>query len=187
MPISRISGASALLLLTVLAVDVDVQSLGDVARREAERRKEVNAGRVYTNDNLAPTDEGTPPPPAAADVPAAADAGTREAPPAAKPAGDPGVEPVIVQAPSKRTEAYWRKLMGDFRARLAQASATLATQQARLAAIDATPMTPTSAREREVVAASIPGLQENIRYQNEEIARFVTRAAAEKVPADWVR
>lgn len=188
--ISRVGAACALLLLTVLAADLEAQSLGGVARREAERRKDSNAGRVYTNEDLGPAGDGagTAPPSVPPDAPAtAAGSGARDATAPAKPGAQEGIEPVIVGAPAKRTEDYWRKLMTGLRARLAQTSAMLAAQQARLAAIDAAPMTPTSASERKVVAASIPGLQASIGYQNEEIARFVARAAAEKVPADWLR
>lgn len=191
MRISHVGRACTLLLLSVLAVDLEAQSLGDVARREAERRKGVDAGRVYTNENLGPADSGAAPVPASVHLepPAAGGSGTAEAPAAASPV--PGAAesngPSVGGAPSKRSEQYWRKLMGDLRAQLAQATSMLATQEARLAAVDAAPATPASTREREVVAASIPGLQKNIRYQNEEIARFVARAAAEKVPADWVR
>src|SRR5688572_19337618 len=95
--ISHAGGACALIVLTVLAADLEAQSLGDVARREADRRKAVNAGRVYTNEDLAPASEGAAPAPASVpvDAPAASGSGAVEAPPAAEPA-PPGAQEGIV-------------------------------------------------------------------------------------------
>ena len=62
--------ATALILLGIVSTAYP-QSLGDVARREAERRKDAarTPGRVYTNENLGPVEPpaSTPPQPSPTD------------------------------------------------------------------------------------------------------------------------
>jgi hypothetical protein len=177
--------------LTLLgpALTANAQSLADVARREEERRKAVATGRVYTNENLGDAVEASAPPPVSPTAPAAPSATGAAAPPTPPPAAAVGGEGggTVVEVESKRTEAYWRKMMKDLRAQLAQSTAAIAAQQARLAEIDGGRVSAATAREREVVAAAIPKLQQAIRYQNEEIARWTARAKVEKIPADWIQ
>src|SRR5688572_30328458 len=63
-----LGGLLALLLACAADVVAQTPPLGDVARKEAERRKTVkSAGKVITNDNLrreAPPIAAAPPPPA---------------------------------------------------------------------------------------------------------------------------
>jgi hypothetical protein len=71
--------AGGLFLLTVglVAPPAQAQSLADVAKKEADRRKTVaEPAKVYTNKDLSPVPAGSPPPPAATppgDSPKAAD------------------------------------------------------------------------------------------------------------------
>ena len=186
---NRVLLAFCAFLLAGPALTANAQSLADVARREEERRKAVPTGRVYTNENLGDAVEGSAPPPvlpAAPETPAATGAAAPATPPPAPAVGGEGGG-TVVEVESKRTEAYWRKMMKDLRARLAQSSAALAAQQARLAEIDGGRVSTANAREREVVASAIPKLQEGIRYQTEEIARWTARAKVEKIPADWIQ
>jgi hypothetical protein len=188
---NRVLFAFCALVLAAPTLSAHAQSLADVARREEERRKAVATGRVYTNENLGPASEGSAPPaPATAAAPSAAEAAAPAATPVPNPAAGGATEAAggtVVEADSKRTEAYWRKMMKDLRARLTQSTAALAAQQARLAEIDGGGVSTANAREREVVAAAIPKLQEGIRYQTEEIARWTARAKVEKIPADWIQ
>lgn len=86
------------------ALAAHAQSLGDLARREAERRKAVKVpAKVYTNENILPALPVTPPPDEAA-APGAAAASTpavqaeRPPTPAERPPDDP-----------RKTESYWRE------------------------------------------------------------------------------
>ncbi len=189
-------------LLTVLAPVARAQSLGDVARRGAERQVQGEAGRAYTNTDLPPSDapepaaEPTPTPsPAPDSVEANAEAVTRAgaaAPDApapgdeAEPANAGGVEPVIVQGREKRDERYWRGKARDLRGRLAAATANVTARRSRLREIAAGPRTPATVREREVIAASLDRLERDVRSHDGELTRFLERARVAKVPAEWI-
>jgi hypothetical protein len=179
---------AALLLVSADLPLGSAQSLGDVAQREAERRKQAASGRVYTNGDLVPVDESAPPP---APVPTAAapapSPGEPASKPAAKPTDNPGVEPVLVAGREKRDEQYWRKLARDLRAREAKANADVAAQEARIAEIDAGPQTPTTVREREVISATLSRFQRDARSHSEELTRFLTRAQMAKISEEWIR
>jgi hypothetical protein len=185
--------AVAVIVLTLMghAATASAQSLGDVARREEERRKQTAApGRVYTNDTLEGVD-------AVATEPAAQGGATAPSEPAPK-AEVPGyvfheylgagVASIKSTTPprEKRNEQYWRKLFVDVRARVAKANAALAAQEARLAAIQ-TDQTPTAVREREVIAEEIVRLQKGARLQADDLTRWLARARDDKVPEEWTR
>lgn len=175
------------------------QSLGDVARREAERRKEVarTPGRVYTNEDLTAVE-----PPATPLQPAQTD----PAPPAQEPVDAPAeagnMGPTVMEedpvthtvnirttapAREKRDEQYWRDRAKDVRERLAKASTDLTAAQSSLAALDGGPKTPAAARERAVVAATVERLQSDVRYRQLEVTKLQMHAEMKKVPADWVQ
>lgn len=194
--------AAAVVVLTCDAHVAYSQSLGDVARREAERRKDVAApGRVYTNEDLGNVEQ-----PQAAQ-PTTPQSQSSESTPAQEPASSvetsqgtvPGTvieeDPVTgqtnikttVPARVKRDEQYWRGRAKDVRDRLAKTNADLAAAQARLAALDAGPQTPATAREREVVAATVHRLESEARYRNDDVAKLRTFAESLKVPPDWLQ
>ena len=183
----REGSAAGAFLLFLLAGHVQVapaQSLGDIARREAERRTHVTTGRVYTNADLVPSDASAPSPPP---VPVEAVAGPGKEAEGKDDPGGPGVEAVIVEAPDKREEQYWRARAQDLRERLAKARAGIATAEARLSRIDAAPQTPTTVREREVIAATLSRLQRDEGSLSEALTRFVTQAQIAQVPEEWTR
>ena len=189
----RDDAAAGALLFVLLAVHVQVasaQSLGEIARRETERRTRVTAGRVYTNENLAldaasaalpaqVATETTEPSVSVPTTPAADDE-------AARLAAQPGAS-ISVEAPKEQDEQYWRSKAQDLRERLAKATAGTATAQARLSEIDAAPQTPTAIREREVIAATLDRLQRDADALTEGFARFRRQAVAAGVPAAWTR
>ena len=200
MPIEHRFGASivasSLLFLGLgAAVSAELQSLGDVARRESDRRREVAAapGRVYTNQDLAaiePPTEG--PRQAVAALPhaqetataPAAEAGPEEA---STPEPQPTAEPNTQLPRERREEGYWRARAKDVRARLAKASADLESTQSSLSALDNGPKTPATARERAVVAAAMQRLQSNVRSRQLEEANLRTQAEINKIPAAWIK
>jgi hypothetical protein len=184
--------AVSLVALSALAQPVAAQSLADAARRAEDARKQ-NAGRVYTNESLKPSDLPPAPPAEAGAAPAASAAQTPEA---AKPAApgivmeeDAATGHTNVKAaapPDQRDEQYWRNLFRDLRAKVAKAQAGIAAQEARLAEIEDDP-SPTAAREREVIADMIARFQKSARVQSDEITRFLTRASMAKVPEEWTK
>jgi len=184
-----LSAAVAVVLLVGHATSGSAQSLGDVARREAERRQQVKSGKVYTDGDLAPVD-GTPAPQTPVQQSPAAGGETPDTrPPSsqAPPGDNPGKEPIIAKGREKRDEQYWRKLMRDLRARVEKANANVAAQEARLAEIDGGEQTPTRVREREVLTESLTRAQRDARSLSEELTRFMTRAQMDKVPDEWIR
>jgi hypothetical protein len=184
--------------LLVSAVPAYAQSLGDVARREAERRKELarTAGRVYTNEDLGAIDAPTmlsEPVQAAAPTPLE---GT------AKSSGESATGPTIMEedpvthtinikttapARDKRPEPYWRERAKELRGRLAKSSADLAAAQSGLSALEGGPQTPATVRERAVAAAMVARLQEEVRYQQLDVTKLQMQAEMSKVPAEWIR
>lgn len=179
--------AAAALLCVFLAVHATAaQSLGHVAQREAERRKQVASGRAYTNADLTPVDAPAPPaapvPTEVAPVPAPETPATRPAP---KLTDNPGKEPILVEGREKRDEQYWRTMARDVRARLAKLNAAVAAHEARIAAIDAGPQTPTEIREREVLSGTLIVLRKDTRLVVEGLTRFLTRAQLAKIPEEW--
>src|SRR5688500_3284393 len=107
---------SSVAVLTLVAVTgaASAQSLGEIARREQERRQAAPpAGKVYTGETLRPA-----PPPASAPV-ASADQ------PAAVPPSPSGVQPEAKEEPPpeepKRDEKYWRDRMQSERSALQRA------------------------------------------------------------------
>jgi hypothetical protein len=184
------TSAAAVLILVVLAADTaSAQSLGDVARREAERRnQQARAGKTYTNEDLdavAPSE--TPATPAPATEPAPLITTT-------KPSGvviqeDPTKGTLNINAPpaaSNRDEQYWRRRSRDLRARLAALRANIAATQKRLDALEAGPQTPAAARERTLTTATLSSLQSDLKLRNDDIAQLRTFAESQKVPPAWL-
>ena len=182
------------------AATAHAQSLGEVARREAERRKETaqSPGRVYTNDNLAAVE----PLASASQSPLeTSPAATVEATPEPSPAPASVSGMVLVEnlethkvsfrsptTPSDhRDEAYWRGRAKDVRGRLAQATADLEASQTRLAALDAGPQTAATARERSIVAATVKRLQSVMHHHHDDVAGLLTHAEMAKVPPEWIK
>jgi hypothetical protein len=191
--------ATALILLGMVSTAYP-QSLGDVARREAERRKDASRtpGRAYTNGDLGPVEPpaSTPLPPAPTDP-----AGTAEEPNevTAETASteltvmeeDPDTHKVNIRTTAprreKRDEPYWRGRAKDVRDRLAKATADLTAAQSSLAALDSGPKTPATARERSVVSAAVERLQSEVRYRQQDVTKMQMHAELNKVPAAWIQ
>ena len=128
------------------STSVSAQSLGDVARREAERRQQVTSGKVYTNGDLAPVDPASTPPPQAPVERVGATGGESPArssqPPGSSTGKEPGQGVHHVKGREKRDEHYWRTLIRGLRARVEKAKGEVAAQEARLAEIDGGPADP---------------------------------------------
>lgn len=126
-----------LILVLVSAVGAGAQSLGEVARKEAERRKTVKApGKTYTNDQLKSDGRDVPsmqaPP---------ADAGT--APAAGSEPEKPGTtaaqkdQGAAAARETPKDEAYWRDRLRSEREALSRAQIFADALQSRINGLSA--------------------------------------------------
>ena len=177
------------------------QSLGDIAKKEEERRKAVKgASKVYTNDDLktyptsvAPIPGGTdpaPPPP----VPAPGDqatAGDPSKPDAAKPGADPakpaGQEP-------QKDEAYWRGRLTAAQTKLERDQQFLEALQAQVNALTNDFYARDDPAQRAVIwtqrtkaLAEMERLKTEIAEGTKAIANIREEARREGVPPGWLR
>ena len=173
------------------------QSLGDVARREEARRKQVTSGRVYTNEDL-----GTVETPASTQPPAAPPpTETAPAQEAARPEPRRNEAGFIVEEDKatgtvnmntgpgrpKRDEQYWRARARDLQERLARVHTNIAAAKTRLAELDAGAQTPQTARERQTVATRLQQLQSELPMRNQDLAQLRTLAESAKIPLEWIQ
>ena len=177
-------------LIVLAAVAADAQSLADVARREAERRKGLGAsGKIYTNDSLrnepAPTVPETAPPPPADGAPT--DPAAPGAPPAAP--GTPGDAP-----PAPQTEADWRKRVATIRDSIARLQTFSEALQSRVNALTADFVNRDDPAQRDVIAADrqkalaeLDRVKQEIAQQQKALVALQDEARRAGVPAGWVR
>jgi hypothetical protein len=176
------------------------QSLGEIAEKEAERRKTVqSSGKVFTNNSLR-----AEPPPSPTSVPAPAapspsgDAASAPPPDAQPPsvgqpdaAGTPGAQP---QPDATRTEAYWRDRLIAVREALARARSFAEALQTRINVLSADFVNRDDPAQRTVVAADrdralaeLRRVQQEIADHEKAIAAIQDEARRAGVPAGWVR
>ena len=177
------------------------QSLAEVARQEAERRKAIAVpGKVYTNDSLRSEPQPSVPPsllPAAPATPAE----TPAAPPAAgapattPDAAAPGAAPPGgLAAPAPQTEADWRKRAAAARDTLARLQTFSEALQSRISALTADFANRDDPAQREVVAADrarslaeLDRVKQEIAQQQKAMIALQDDARRAGVPAGWVR
>jgi len=180
------------------ATVASAQSLGDIARKEAERRGTAPpATKTFTNDNLTPdfTTPPTPPPPPEA----AAAAGKAESP---RPEGELseeeaaklqekedvekwGVTPRDQQEPGPgddHNEEFWRTRSKLIKARVANQNAQVEQLRQRMAATRGS-----SDAERDVITRTFATAETNLKHLNDEWVRFERQARERKVPESWWR
>lgn len=185
-------------LIVLLLSDVlSAQSLGEIARKEEERRKTIkSSGKVYTNESLKPA-PAQPPPPAGQP----AQATVREAPPPS-PSGTQGAPGVQggpggqAQAPPepKKDEAYWRERIKAARDALARAQIFADALQSRINALTADFAARDDPAQRDVIAADrqkalaeLDRVKQEIQQHTKAIAGIQEEARRAGVPAGWVR
>jgi hypothetical protein len=179
------------LLLTIARPTV-AQTLGDVARQEAERRKAVGAaGKVYTNENLRPEPPSAATPAAPPSTPAAAAPGS----PAASTAGGQA-DATAPQAaePAPMTEDAWRKRVAGVRDALSRAQTFAEALQTRVNALttdfvnrDDPAQRNAISAERQKVLAEMERVKREIADHQKAIADLQDEARRAGVPAGWVR
>jgi hypothetical protein len=174
------------------------QSLADVARQEAERRKAIaRPGKVYTNDSLR-TEPQPSTPPAAAPAPSAPPAETPAAPAAGAPAPAAEGAPPGASAPGAATtpptEADWRKKMAAARDSLARLQTFSEALQRSINALTTDFVNRDDPAQRNVVAADrekslaeLERVKQEIAQQQKALTALQDEARRTGVPAGWVR
>lgn len=177
-------------------VAVEAQSLGDLARKEEERRKAVAVpGKVYTNDSLRST-----PPPAATPVPApqgATPSATQDKAPAQAPAGGAAAPPPAVSPPAvtaKKDETYWRGRLQAERDAVERARVLLAALQSRVNGLQADFVNRDDPAQRNVIfserqraLAELDRVGLDIQQRTKAIADIQEEARRAGAPAAWYR
>lgn len=169
------------------------QSLGEVARREAERRKAaVGPVKVYTNDSLRPVPAPDTVPPSTAPVlePGAAP-GDRSR------AGDQAA--ATGQAPSgekdpKADPEYWRKRMADLRSQRDRNAFMMEAVQSRINALwaDFTARDDPAQRavlesDRQRALAELERMKKDQEAFDKQVTDLYEEARRANVPAGWLR
>ena len=200
------SAAIAAGILSSLLVGSAVLSaqLGDVAKKEAERRKTVAAsGKTYTNDNIKPAPEPSSAPASSAEKPGSESA-PAPAPPAsssssAAPAApgakaDPADAKKADPADAKKGEAAWRERIKAAREALDRANAFADALQSKINALntdfvnrDDPVQRSRVAADREKALADMGRLKKEIEQHTKTIASIQDEARRAGVPAGWVR
>jgi hypothetical protein len=178
----------AIVLVTAMAGWGQAQSLADVAKAEAARRKSVDAPvKVYTNDDLRAdfTRPAATPSPAPPTSPGAAPAAPAAAP-----------NPATAAAPAGpvRDQAYWSTRMSEARATLARSQAFAQALQNRIDMLWTDFVNrgdPVQQRaieqERNKALAELDALKKEIDENVRAISQIEDEARRAGVPVGWLR
>jgi predicted lipid-binding transport protein (Tim44 family) len=156
------------------------QSLGDVARKEEERRKTVkSSGKVYTNDKLKPAPQPSSPAPASQSEPSSTPTEPAPSDAAANARGD---------------ESAWRKRMTEARESLKRSQTFADALQNQLNSLatdfvnrDDPAQRNVIAQKRDGVMAELERVKKEIADQTKAISDIQEEARRAGVPAGWVR
>ena len=167
------------------------QTLGDIAKREETRRKQVKSpSKVYTNDDLRGGDAGAPAP-----APASGAAPPNAAQPPAPAAGaqPKDAEKTATEDP-KKTEAYWKDRLAKARGDLDRAKTFADALQSRINALttDFAARSDPAQRaqignDRQKALAELDRVKKEIEANTKAIADIQDEARKAGVPAGWVR
>ena len=166
------------------------QTLGDVAKREETRRKQVKTpSKVYTNEDLR-GDAGAPPP-----APATEASSPNAAQPAAPAAGaQPKDADKAATEDPKKTEAYWKDRLTKARGDLDRAKTFADALQSRVNALTtdfaarSDPAQRTQiGNDRQKALAELDRVKKEIEANTKAIADIQEEGRKAGVPAGWVR
>ena len=191
----RLLSVAALVFIGVANVAA-AQSLGDVAKKEEQRRKTVKSGKVYTNDEL--KRDPTP------SVPASASTGTTSTPsasstPSPAPASsgnnaDKGDSANKDGSADKSDEKTWRKRITNARESLQRSQAFADALQSQLNALstdfvnrDDPIQRQQIAKQRDGVLAELDRVKKEVAAQTKAISDIQEEARRANVPPGWVR
>jgi hypothetical protein len=181
------AGGLFLLAVGLVAPPAQAQSLADVAKKEADRRKTVaEPAKVYTNKDLSPVPAGSPPPPAVAppgDSPKAAD-GDKKADDKSDKA-DKG--PV-------KDQAYWAGRLKTLQDTLARDQDYADAMQTRINSLTTDFVNRDDPAQRSVIEqnrnksiAELARLNKSVQDTKKAIADFLEEARRAGVPPGWLR
>jgi hypothetical protein len=167
---------------------VSAQSLGDVAKREEARRKQVKTpAKVYTNDDLR-GDTGAPAP--AAQAPPASGA---QAPPPAADAQPKATDKAAADDP-KKTEGYWKDRLAKARGDLDRAKTFAEALQSRINALttDFAARSDPAQRaqignDRQKALAELDRVNKEIEANTKAVSDIQEEGRKAGVPAGWLR
>jgi hypothetical protein len=205
---------AAVILSCVLATTIGLSAqLGKVAKKEAERRKTVTPGKVYTNDSLSPAPEPSSAPATSnvsSDAAPASDAdkSADDKPAADKPADDKSAtdkpaadadKAAAKQVSSdpeerKKEEAKWRERMKNEREALDRAKSYADALQIKINSLktdfvnrDDPVQRAGIAAERDKSLAELERLKKEIADRNKAITAIQEEARRSGAPSGWVR
>ena len=176
-----IPAAVATVLLASMPLPLHAQSLGDLAKKEQERRKTVAApGKVFTNKDLP-----TPPEPAPA-------AGSGALPPATTAEAKP--EAPKTEAKDEKDEAWWRGRVVQAHEAQRRAEAFAEALQSRINALSADFVNRDDpfqrakvAEDRQKAIAELSRVTAEIDQAKKELAAIDEEARQAGVPPGWLR
>jgi hypothetical protein len=209
------SAIAVVILSCVLATTTGLSAqLGSIAKKEAERRKTVTSGKVYTNDNLPPA-PASGPAPAPSSAPAtssassdaadadksAADTSTTEKPAAdgdkAAADGDKAAASTQVSsdpAERKKEEAKWRERIKNERDALDRAKSYADALQIKINSLntdfvnrDDPVQRAGIAAQRDKSLAEMDRLKKEIADRTKAITAIQEEARRAGAPSGWVR
>jgi hypothetical protein len=170
------------------ALPLEAQSLGDVAKKEEERRKAVaQPAKVYTNKDLAPTPPSTTPPP---------ETGTSDAakPEAAKGKESPKDAQAAGEKPVVKDQTYWADRKKALAGQLDRDQTLADALQSRINALTtdfvnrADPaQRAVIERDRQKALTELGSLKKQIEDDKKAIAGFEEEARRAGVPPGWLR
>lgn len=169
------------------ALGASAQSLGEVAKKEQQRRKHAkSAGKVYTNKDLGPeATKPAPPPPAPAPGTTAGPGGSEAAPPS--PDNETEQDP-------KKTEEYWRERIETARAEIERNELFLESLQSRVNALSTDFVSRDDPAQRAVIAsdrqkalAEMDRVRQAIASLKQQVADIEEEARQAGVPPGWLR
>jgi hypothetical protein len=168
------------------------QSLGEVARREAERRKAVASPvKVYTNENVRPasTPESTPAPSAPETAPA-----QQPRPGGAQAAADTAGQGAPAAKDPKDDPEYWRKRMADLRSQRDRNAFMMEAVQSRINALwtdftarDDPAQRAVLASDRQRALAELERMKKDQESFDKQIADLQEEARRANIPPGWIR
>ena len=192
---SRRCLAAVLVLTVVASAAATAQSLGELAKREEERRKAIRTpAKIYTNDSIRGGQVPSPPAPSSGAVPPASAAASPTEPAQTSPAGSAKTAVPPAEAGEVKNEAYWRKRIQSARDQLVRSQTFADALQTRINVLTADFVARDDPAQRAVVAtdrqkalAELERVKQEIGQQTKAIADIQEQARRANVPPGWLR